>query len=425
MKLNSGLVRLVMSNFDNYVYFQEGPGLTSNLFAESGFPFINIRCIENNKLNKKNVQFISDKIANTIYKHFKIESGDILLSTSGSLGKKVKIKNQDLPLMLNTSIMRFRSKNTNDLINEYLFYYLESRHLLKQVEKEAQGSAQVNLGPTHFKKFDIYLPNLPTQKRIAKILSTVDGQIEKTDAIIAKYQAIKQGMLHDLFTRGIDLATGKLRPTPEQAPELYKSSPLGLIPKDWDVDKLATCCNSNGTYGINAAAVDYSNELPTYLRITDISENGKFINVDKKSVNHSLSSNYILSSGDIVFARTGASVGKTYLYNPDDGELIYAGFLIKFSPNIEKILPKFLKLITELSYYQNWVIKASMRSGQPGINGQEYGGFEIQLPNIEEQALICTKIDSLENLYNSESKKLTKLQKIKHGLMSKLLNGDV
>lgn len=312
-------------------------------------------------------------------------------------------------------------KAKDDFSQDFIFYSL----VHKDINKFIKGGTRAKLNLAELKAIEIEIPDLPTQKRIAKILSTVDGQIEKTAAIIAKYQAIKQGMLHDLFTRGIDLTTGKLRPIPEQAPELYKSSPLGLIPKDWDVDKLAKCCNSNGTYGINAAAVDYSNELPTYLRITDISENGKFINVDKKSVNHPLSSNYILSSGDIVFARTGASVGKTYLYNQDDGELIYAGFLIKFSPNIEKILPKFLKLITELSYYQNWVTKASMRSGQPGINGQEYGGFEIQLPHIEEQALICTKIDSLENLYNSESKKLTKLQKIKHGLMSKLLNGVI
>ena len=389
-----------------------------------GYELLEVNSLGNSSVTPiyKNVsKFVNELVYKNWFRQH-IDKDDILMSTVGSVGNVAILKEARGCIAQNIIGLRIKQKFSS----MYVYYLLSSHCIQKRIKQLQMDAVQPSLKVPHFLSIPIKnIPDLLTQKRIAKILSTVDGQIEKTDAIIAKYQAIKQGMLHDLFTRGIDLATGKLRPTPEQAPELYKSSPLGLIPKDWDVDKLATCCNSNGTYGINAAAVDYSNELPTYLRITDISENGKFINVDKKSVNHSLSSNYILSSGDIVFARTGASVGKTYLYNPDDGELIYAGFLIKFSPNIEKILPKFLKLITELSYYQNWVIKASMRSGQPGINGQEYGGFEIQLPNIEEQALICTKIDSLENLYNSESKKLTKLQKIKHGLMSKLLNGDV
>lgn len=308
-------------------------------------------------------------------------------------------------------------------INQFLHYAIQNA--VPQLLQKAQGSTFEAISSDDLRQLKVYCPDLPAQKRIATILSTVDGQIEKTEAIIAKYQAIKQGMLHDLFTRGIDLATGKLRPTPEQAPELYKQSPSGLIPKDWSVGELVKYCSSNGTYGINAAAVDYSNELPTYLRITDISENGEFISIDKKSVNHPLSNNYLLSSGDIVFARTGASVGKTYLYNPVDGKLIYAGFLIKFSPREDKLLPKFLKLITELPYYKNWVTKTSMRSGQPGINGQEYGSFIVQLPDIEEQSLICSKINSLENLLTSESSRLKKLQKIKQGLMSKLLNGDL
>ena len=82
------------------------------------------------------------------------------------------------------------------------------------------------------------IPPLPQQRKIANILSTCDEVIEKTEAAIAKYQALKQGMLHDLFTRGIDVKTGKLRPSYQDAPELYKESDLGLIPKDWEVKDL-------------------------------------------------------------------------------------------------------------------------------------------------------------------------------------------
>lgn len=406
-----------MSNFDNYVYFQEGPGLTSNLFAESGFPFINIRCIENNKLNKKNVQFISDKIANTIYKHFKIESGDILLSTSGSLGKKVKIKNQDLPLMLNTSIMRFRSKNTNDLINEYLFYYLESRHLLKQVEKEAQGSAQVNLGPTHFKKFDIYLPNLPTQKRIAKILSTVDGQIEKTDAIIAKYQAIKQGMLHDLFTRGIDLATGKLRPTPEQAPELYKSSPLGLIPKAWNYKTLK-----------NITLVNQGLQIPISSRYKDYKDN-RYLYITIQLLNNPTDESYtyyidnppisvVCKTQDVLMVRTG----NTGAVITNIAGCFHNNFF-KIAYNSEYTNRDFLVQYLNLQHIQEKIMNYAGTTTIPDLKHGDFYKLPYLEPKPEEQKYISAKINQIDMLIASENKTLEKLQKLKQGLMSRLLQG--
>ena len=90
--------------FKDYIYFQEGPGLTSSLFREVGFPFLNIRCIENGKINKESCQFISSEIANGIYSHFQLEENDLVVSTSGTLGKKAFITNNDLPLLLNTSM---------------------------------------------------------------------------------------------------------------------------------------------------------------------------------------------------------------------------------------------------------------------------------------------------------------------------------
>lgn len=419
-------MRLRMSNFSltNLGAIADGFGgagfpepLQGNTTGE--IPFIKVSDFnlpENKKYIQKANNYISKILADN-HKFRIFPSNTIVIAKVGA----AVYLNRKRILTQNTIIDNNMMGIITKIDHEFLYQSLLNVDFTEKVQQGALPSLTFNL----LSNIKLYIPDLPTQKRIAKILSTVDGQIEKTEAIIAKYQAIKQGMLHDLFTRGIDLATGKLRPPPEQSPELYKPSPLGLIPKAWDIDELAKCCNSNGEYGINAAAVDYSNELPTYLRITDISENGEFINTDKKSVNNPLSNNYILSFGDIVFARTGASVGKTYLYNPDDGKLIYAGFLIKFSPREDKLLPKFLKLITELPHYKNWVTKTSMRSGQPGINGQEYGSLIVQLPDIKEQSLICSKINSLENLLTIESSQLTKLQKLKQGLMSKLLNGDV
>lgn len=118
----------------------------------------------------------------------------------------------------------------------------------------------------------------------------------------------------------------------------YKHSDIGVIPEDWDVSPLGECLVSRPSYGINAAAVPYSDSLPVYIRITDISEDGRFSPDKFVSVKSEQAGNYYLSDGDIVFARTGASVGKSYRYDSNDGALVFAGFLIRVRPDVNKLL---------------------------------------------------------------------------------------
>ena len=205
--------------------------------------------------------------------------------------------------------------------------------------------------------------------------------------------------------------------------EGYKDSAVGIIPQEWEVKRLVDLCHNTGDYGINAPAVAYSDTLPTYLRITDIDNWGKFIESDKVSVNHPNSSQYILNEGDIVFARTGATVGKTYLYDSKDGELVYAGFLIRFSPNAEKAHPYYIKTYTETSAYWNWVRIISQRSGQPGINSVEYGAMKLAVPPIGEQKKIAEILGVWDEAIEKQSRLVEKLELRKCALMQCLLTG--
>ncbi len=204
---------------------------------------------------------------------------------------------------------------------------------------------------------------------------------------------------------------------------LYKKTEVGVIPKDWEVKKLGECTVSNPEYGINAPAVAYSDSLPTYLRISDIFERGGLRKNERVSVKCKDVSKYILSDGDLVFARTGASVGKTYLYNTKDGLLVFAGYLIRFRPNEEKLIPGFLKSYTETKIYRNWVSAMSMRSGQPGISGQEYSHLPIPLPPLQEQKAIAKVLSDVDELITSIERLIDKKQKIKQGTMELLLTG--
>ena len=195
------------------------------------------------------------------------------------------------------------------------------------------------------------------------------------------------------------------------------------IPSDWEVKKLGDCCLVKGEYGINAPAVEFSNDLPAYLRITDIDDDGNYSTDKKASVGDPNYEQFILKNGDIVFARTGATVGKTYLYKPTDGILVFAGFLIRFRTIEEILTSQHLKYFTETKHYWDWVKTVSMRSGQPGINAEEYASLKIPLPPLPEQKAIAQVLSTADAAIHTTQKLIAQKELRKKWLMQQLLTG--
>lgn len=152
-----------------------------------------------------------------------------------------------------------------------------------------------------------------------------------------------------------------------------------------------------GQYGIGASAVDYADNLYTYLRITDINDDGTLNMTDLKSVNDEKAGQYVLQPNDIVFARTGNSTGRNYFYDGSDGTFVYAGFLIKFSIDPEKVNPKFIKYYCLSDKYKDWVQGHSTGSTRGNINAQTYANMEITLPPREQQDRLVSILEDLEN----------------------------
>lgn len=207
-------------------------------------------------------------------------------------------------------------------------------------------------------------------------------------------------------------------------PHGYRQTEVGVIPVEWEVVPLRRLLKSPPSYGINAPAIAYDSRCPTYLRITDISEEGRFISDSKASVSHPLAMTYLLNEGDVVFARTGASVGKSYLYDPRDELLVYAGFLIRIQPDSEKLVSAYLTNFVHSRPYWNWVKVNSMRSGQPGINGQEYASLLIPLPPTKaEQRAIASALSDADALIEGLERLIAKKRDLKQGAMQELLTG--
>ncbi|MGY1692309.1 restriction endonuclease subunit S [Geodermatophilus sp. SYSU D01105] len=196
-----------------------------------------------------------------------------------------------------------------------------------------------------------------------------------------------------------------------------------IWPAEWRVRPLQELLRRSPSYGVNAAASPYVPTRPTYIRITDISDDGRFMPSPRVSVDHPAAPQYLLQEGDLVFARTGASVGKSYRYRTEDGILVYAGFLIRITPDPAELNPEFLSYYVQTQAYWNWIKVMSVRSGQPGVNGQEYAQMPVPVPPRPEQDAIVRALREADDLVYSLERLIAKKQQVKKGIVQHLLAG--
>ena len=181
--------------------------------------------------------------------------------------------------------------------------------------------------------------------------------------------------------------------------------------EEWKECKLGDLCIDNkGSYGIAASAVPYSENLYTYLRITDINDDGTLNKSDLKSVADENAEQYILQPNDIVFARTGGSTGRNYFYDGSDGVFVYAGFLIKFSIDPSKVNPKYIKYFCLSQEYKNWVYSFNTGSTRGNINAQTYANMPVILPPRSQQDLLVKTLSSLDDKIELNNKINTNLE---------------
>lgn len=291
---------------------------------------------------------------------------------------------------------------------KWLYYILNNLHL--ENLSLSSGVPGLNREQVH----DLYIP-LPLkteQNKISHILTTVDGLIDKVAAEIEKTKELKKGLMRQLLTSGI-------------GHKKFRKTILGQIPAEWDVMRLGDLCIGRPEYGANVAGRDFLEGLPRYIRITDILDDGSLIEVDQKGISNADAEPYLLTEGDVLFARSGATVGKTYLYRKTDGFCAFAGYLIRFRLDSKKMLPEYLSQFTHSEAYYNWV-KGMLRAGaQPNINATEYANMQIPVPGIEEQKNILSVLSGVDFEISHGQRYKHHIEKIKTGLINMLLTGKV
>jgi len=398
---------------------QGGFAFKSEEFLKDGIPLIKISNIngESVKLEKNNSYVSNNRLK--FYKSFIIKEGDILIALSGAtVGKIGRIKSIKLSL-LNQRVGRF-IEYPDFISKKYLFYILLKGEMLKYVINNAASSAQPNISPSFIENFQILFPSsLTEQSKIAEILETVDEAIDKTDAIVEKYKRIKQGLMQDLLTRGID-GNGQIR---TEKTHKFKDSPLGRIPEEWGTMELGVVGNiiSGSTPSTNKA--EFWNGSIVWITPDDLSKlENKYVYTSSRKISKKglqrCSAKMIPKNSIVISSRAPI------------GYLAISKINMATNQGCKSIVLKNLFDVEFIYYCLHLYITKMIMLGSgttfSEISKTELNKLKIAIPKFkEEQQRIALILSQIDDTIEKEQKYKEKLERIKQGLMEDLLTGKV
>jgi type I restriction enzyme S subunit len=390
-------------------------------FVDSGIAFIRgINASQNGELKLDDIKYIS-RNADKLISRSRLKYEDILLSIVGTMGIFVFVPQNILPANINQNIALIRLRK-NIAFPSYIKNFLQSEAFCFQISIENTVQAQPSLSLEQVGKLKIILPPLPEQQKIAEILDTVDKAIALTQTHISKLKLAKAGLLHDLLTRGID-EHGELR-NPARNPEQFKDSPLGRIPKGWEVKPLESICSE---------IVDCPHTTPIFrsegvlIARTSNIRNGIF---NISDVSYISEDDYIQrisrlrpQSGDVIFTRE-APVGEAFVI-PKKMRVCLGQRTMLLRPNPDKAIGEYIIAQVYSEIIKTRINQITGGTTNPHLNVSDVRTFKVPFPKVYEQKKI-TDILKKQDLYIQRKVKLIeKLKLVKLGLMSDLLTGKV
>ena len=346
-----------------------GSGITRDQITASGFP-----CIRYGEIyTTYNIAFencVSHTVENNISPRKYFEHGDLLFAITGEsvedIGKTIAYLGHDKCLLGGDIVCMKHNENP-----KYLAYALSSREAIRQ-----KGIGKTKLKVVH--------TNIPSLKEIIIPIPPLSEQqsiVDYLDSAFAKIDAMKANAEKAL----------------NEAKALFQASLKELLePKEgWEEKTLKEISVIFGNYGLSVPSTDFNGVR--YLRITDITEWGD-LNDEKVSAKIDEGQEQeLLEDGDILFARTGATVGKTLMYKNEFGDCLFAGYLIRYRLRKDIVNPKFMFYITHSNEYYKWILENQKAAAQPNISAKLYNGYKVSYPSIQEQQSIIETLDSLKS----------------------------
>ena len=391
-----------------FAWFQEGPGLRNWQFTDFGCKVINITNIVNGTLDlSKTDRHISQEELEEKYSHFLCDAGDIVLASSGnSYCKHGIVRKQDLPLVMNTSVIRFKALENCDY--EFLNQFLKSRYLKKQIDILITGGAQPNFGPVHLKQIELNLPPLLEQQKIAKILTIWDKAISTTERLIENSTQQKKALMQQLLT-------GKKRLLDESGKRFEG---------EWEEYKLGEITDfiRDGTHGTHKR---YESGVPMLSAKNITKENtvdfddAPYISEEDYNKIHA---RYTIKSGDILLTVVG-TLGRVALVPEELAEKFTLQRSVAIIRVAKGVCNQFLMQLFSSSDFTHLLHRKSNSTAQAGVYLGELGKLKILLPSFEEQQKIATVLTNADKEIELLEQQLVDLQQEKKALMQVLLTG--
>lgn len=404
----------------------DGPHETPQLYSE-GIPFVSAEAVStgNGRINFENIRgYISQEYYEECCKKYIPQKEDIYMIKSGATTGKIAIVDTDDVFTIWSPLAVFRC-NKERCISRFLFYTLQSDYYQKQLESKWSFGTQQNIGMRTLERLLICYPAVPEQERIVDYLdakcAAIDALIaakEKTNALLKER---RQSIIYEAVTKGLN---------PDAPMKDSGIEWIGQIPERWSVWRMKHLASEPLQYGANATGVEFRDDIPRYVRITDITADRKLCNEGKQSLETDIAQDYMLDDGDILFARSGATSGKSFYYESEYGPCCFAGYLIKLRTDKSKALSKFLYYYTLTQAYENWTQQIFIQATIQNISADKYNNLWFAIPEtLEEQAYIVAYLDQrcseMDALITANEKTIKKLKEYRQSIIYEAVTGKI
>lgn len=316
----------------------------------------------------------------------------------------------------------FKENEDSDL--RYINYIFNTREFQKELRKYANGILEIRLrvSSSDIFKRKIPLPDKHIQTKIANFLDKKCAEIDALHTDIEKQietlEEYKKSIITEAVTKGLD---------PDVEMKDSGIEWIGMIPKNWSISRLKYELETSMKYGASEAGVEYSDDLPRYIRITDITNNNRLKTGGKLSLTEKQANGYMLEKDTVLFARSGGTVGKTFLYKPEYGKAAFAGYLISAIPDKEKMQAEWLYYFSLSNVYWDWANQIFTQATIQNIGADKYSNLPIPIPSIDIQNAIVNylnkKCAEIDDIITDKKKQLETLEQYKKSVIYEYVTG--
>lgn len=399
-------IGLVTTMTENYVEKEEGVPLIRNG---------NIRC---NKIDVNGIVFLDKRFAEK-NKHRQLHTGQIATVHTGDVGTSIVIPEEYDGCLGFATIQSTPYKGVS---SEFLCWFYNSAAFKNQCIECSTGDGRQNLNLYDFVDLFVAIPKYDLQSKIASFLDKKCAEIDSLHTDIEKQidilEEYKKSIITEAVTKGLD---------PDVEMKDSGIEWIGMIPKNWNISRLKYELETSMKYGASEAGVEYSDDLPRYIRITDITNNNRLKTGGKLSLTEKQANGYMLEKDTVLFARSGGTVGKTFLYKPEYGKAAFAGYLISAIPDKEKMQAEWLYYFSLSNAYWDWANQIFTQATIQNIGADKYSNLPIPIPSINIQNAIVNylnkKCAEIDYIITDKKKQLETLEQYKKSLIYEYVTG--